>query len=79
MRLIDAEPLETSFEYAAKFYMGPASAAFHEALESLQNATTVAAVPAEKYNVLKERYDKLMETANILDAALREYQRKCGE
>jgi hypothetical protein len=39
----------------------------------------VAAVPIEEYNALKEKYTKLLETADILDAALREYQRKYGE
>ena len=33
----------------------------------------------EEYNELKVRYKKLLETADILDAALREYQHKFGD
>lgn len=48
-------------------------------LRIVDEAPTVDAVPAEKYNELKERYKKLMETADILDTALRQYQRLYGE
>lgn len=43
------------------------------------NAPTVAAVPLEEYNKLKARYKKMIETADILDTALRQYQRQYGE
>lgn len=43
------------------------------------NAPTVDAVPAEKYNELNVRYKKMIETADILDTALRQYQRTYGE
>ena len=46
---------------------------------AIKNAPTVDAVPMEQYNELKERYKRLLETADILDAALREYQQKYGE
>lgn len=39
----------------------------------------VDAVPLEQYNELKERYKRLFETADILDTALVEYQRKYGD
>jgi hypothetical protein len=79
-RIIDATPLEQLFQNLAKSWSGTWSGpAYLHALEHIKNAPTVAAVPAEKYNALKERYDKLLETADILDAALREYQQKYGE
>ncbi len=40
---------------------------------------TVDAVPVEKYNALKERYERMKEIADILDTALRQYQRQYGE
>lgn len=45
----------------------------------LSEQPTVDAVPLEQYNELKERYKRLLETADILDTALREYQRKYGD
>lgn len=36
-------------------------------------------VPKCKYDELKNRHKKLLETANILDSALRAYQRKYGD
>ena len=39
----------------------------------------VEAVPLEDYMELKTKYKKLFETANILDAALRQYQQKFGD
>ena len=43
------------------------------------DATTVDAVPVEEYNALKERYERWKEIADILDTALRQYQRQYGE
>lgn len=43
------------------------------------NVPTVDAVPAEEYNALKERYERMKEIADILDTALRQYQRQYGE
>ena len=45
----------------------------------IEDAPTVDAVPLEQHNELKEKYKRLLETADILDAALREYQRKYGD
>lgn len=39
----------------------------------------VEVVSLEKYNELKDRYKKLLETAEILDSALRVYQQKYGD
>lgn len=79
-RLVNATELEAKFEKRAKANAGTWSGpAYASALQELKEAPTVAAVPAEEYNALKEKYSKLLETANILDAALREYQRKYGE
>lgn len=39
----------------------------------------VNAVYMEEYNNLKDRYKKLLETAEILDSALRVYQQKYGD
>ena len=47
--------------------------------DAIKTAPTVDAVPAEKYNELKVRYKKMIETADILDTALRQYQRTYGE
>lgn len=80
MRLVDAGPLEEFFDNKAKSWAGTWSGpTYSTALERVKAAPTVEAVPAEEYNALKEKYNKLMETADILDAALREYQRKYGE
>lgn len=79
-RLINATEVEAKFEKRAKANSGTWSGpAYAYALQELKDAPTVAAVPAEEYNALKEKYSKLLETANVLDAALREYQRKYGE
>ena len=45
----------------------------------IDSVPAVDAVPLEQYNDLRESYKKLLETADILDAALREYQRKYGD
>ena len=37
------------------------------------------AVTLEEYNALKERYERWKEIADILDTALRQYQRQYGE
>ena len=47
--------------------------------EVLEDCDTVDAVPAEKYNALKEQYERMKEIADILDTALRQYQRQYGE
>lgn len=47
--------------------------------EVIENSPTVDAVPLDQYNELKERYKRLLETADILDSALRAYQRKYGD
>lgn len=79
-RLINATEVEAKFEKRANSSAGTWSGpAYAYALEELKAAPTVAAVPAEEYNALKEKYSKLLETANILDTALREYQRRYGE
>ena len=39
----------------------------------------VNVVSVEEYNELKDRYKKLLETADILDKALRQYQQKYGD
>lgn len=48
-------------------------------LRIVDESPTVDAVPAEKYNELEVRYKKMIETADILDTALRQYQRTYGE
>lgn len=55
------------------------NACFLRILNFIDKAPTVDAVPMAQHNELKERYKKLLETANILDAALREHQRKYGD
>ena len=45
----------------------------------MEDAPAVNAVPIEKYNELKERCEKWKEIADILDTALRQYQRQYGE
>lgn len=79
MRLIDANELTDRLNHTTMVAYPNLFPGLLAAVEIVDDSPTVEAVPAEKYNALKERYDKLMETANILDAALREYQRKYGE
>jgi hypothetical protein len=77
-RLIDADVaketiidlLETEWGY--EFIREDLNSIFDE-------VPTVDAVPVEKYNALKERYERTKEIADILDAALRQYQRQYGE
>lgn len=45
----------------------------------IDNVPAVDAVPLQKHNELIDSYKELLETARILDSALREYQRKYGE
>ena len=45
----------------------------------IDNIKAVDAVPLEQHNELKEGYKRLLETADILDTALGEYQRKYGD
>lgn len=45
----------------------------------VREAETVDAIPMEEYVELKTRYKRLLETANILDTALRVYQKKYGD
>ena len=44
-----------------------------------QELLSVAAKLAVENTALKEKYQRLLENADILDAALREYQQKYGE
>lgn len=50
-----------------------------EMLDLIADQPRVAAVPAEFYMAMEDKYKKMMETCTILDDALREYQRKYGE
>jgi chromosome segregation ATPase len=56
-----------------------AYAAFWTAGNELKKLTPVAAISMEEYNELKNSYKKLLETAEILDSALRAYQQKYGD
>lgn len=79
-RLTNADELESQFQKKVKSYRGTLAAiAYQSALETIQAAPTVEAVPKAQYDELKERYKRLLETANILEAALRQYQQKYGE
>lgn len=88
-RLIDANDVPKLFEKKYKetqqrildgeTYLDTLAEGFTEADDVIQAMPTVEAVPMAQHNELKERYKKLLETANILDAALREYQRKYGD
>ena len=46
---------------------------------AIKNAPTVDVVTVEEYNALKERCERWKEIADILDTALRQYQRQYGE
>ena len=77
-RLIDANALiEQMYEEVDKY--GDDYLFIDIAIDAVDNAPTVDAIPLEQYNELKERYKKLLETADILDSALRAYQRKYGD
>lgn len=79
-RLVNAANLESKFQKKVQSYRGTiAAVAYNSALETIKEAPTVEAVPKAQYDELKEHYKKLLETANILDAALRQYQQKYGE
>lgn len=52
---------------------------FNAVRKRIRGSSRVATVSASQYNELKDRYKKLLETTNIIDAALREYQNKYGE
>lgn len=79
-RYINAGPVEEYLENRMKSFTGTFSGpAYMNALERVQAAPTVEMVPLAEYNAMRERLHKLQETANILDAALREYQQKYGE
>ena len=45
----------------------------------IDNVPAADAVPLQQYNELTDSYKELLETARILDSALREYQRKYGD
>ena len=82
MRLIDADAfLKALNETPSDFVdVGGDFGFFDETIDSVMNEQpTIDAVPTEKYNALKERYERWKEIADILDTALRQYQRKCGE
>lgn len=68
MRLINADKLEELVKIIDK-----------PAWMIVREAETVDAIPMEEYVELKTRYKRLLETANILDTALRVYQKKYGD
>lgn len=83
-RLIDADALFEPVEFSILLVGGNRSgktAAMYEQLfrKRIELAPTVDAVPLDQYNELKERFKRLLETADILDSALGEYQRKYGD
>lgn len=78
MRLIDANAFFDKLEKLAEL-MRQGKIGEIDLNLLIASMPTVDAVPAEKYNELKERYKKLIETADILDTALRQYQRQYGE
>lgn len=45
----------------------------------IDNVPAADVVPLQQHNELRERYKRLLETADILDTALGEYQRKYGD
>ena len=72
-RLIDANRFLRETRFKEGIYP-------HKTLKTeIDEQPTVDAVPAEKYNELKERYERMKEIADILDTALRQYQRQYGE
>jgi hypothetical protein len=52
---------------------------FNAVRKRIRGSARVSVVPTAQYDELKDRHKKLLETANIIDAALREYQKKYGE
>lgn len=80
VRLVNAANMESKFQKKVQSYRGTiAAVAYNSALKTIKEAPTVEAVPKSQYDELKERYKKLIETANILAAVLRQYQQKYGE
>lgn len=75
MRLIDADALSVRVMDASYWDNQDEDVIWN----LVQDAPTIDAVPTEKYNALKERYERWKEIADILDTALRQYQRKYGE
>ena len=81
-RLIDANALKESVMKEIRHYWNEGEGGYYlaeDVIPDIENAPTVDAVPAEKYNALKERYERMKEIADILDTALRQYQRQYGE
>lgn len=75
MRLIDADALSVRVVDASYWDNQDEDVIWN----LVQDAPTIDAVPVEKYNKLKDRYERMKEIADILDAALRQYQRQYGE
>lgn len=76
MRLIDANALLVEVVKAQALEPNTAVA---KIIMLVTEAESVDAVPVEKYNALKKRYEIMKEIADILDTALRQYQRQYGE
>jgi hypothetical protein len=94
MRLIDADALEQIFldesgrlrkqiindEVSCEEanYIRSFMPTIEWARKTVHRCATVDAVPVEKYNALKDRYERMKEIDDILDTALRQYQRQYG-
>ena len=52
---------------------------FNAVKRCIRRSTSINVVPIHKYDDLRANYKKLLETADILDNALREYQNRYGE
>lgn len=86
-RLIAASEVKKKLVAVRQWFSGPPSteqdklarAVVKMCIEEVEKIKPADAVEAEKYNELKARYKKLLETAEILDSALREYQQKYGD
>ena len=81
-RLIDANALKESVMKEIRHYWNEGEGGYYladDVIPDIDDAPTVDAVPAKKYNALKEQYERMKEIADILDTALRQYQRQYGE
>lgn len=79
VKLIDADDCGRYVAGKIGIFRQVDAATVMEYMADYTDANTVAAIPVAEYNALKTKYKKLLETAGILDAALREYQQKYGE
>ena len=75
MELIDREKLKTSIRSMVEL----PNEARAQVIGAISRAKAVDTVTVEEYNALKERYERWKEIADILDTALRQYQRQYGE